>query len=120
MTNQPAGSGTPKSADDYLQLGWYQHAKDKLHAAAEESFRQAAVLKPNMVEAHYGLGLALKALGRPQEASVEFQKVVDLIESGGIDDPTRSAILRRMAIGHINQMRSGDWNLEKELWQRKE
>jgi len=119
MTTQSADTSTPMTAEDHMQRGWIQHAKDKLHASAEESFRQAIDLNPRLIDAYYGLGLSLKAMSRPQEAIEVFQKVVELIDSGVVDDPTRSAMLRRLSIGHINQMRGGNWDLEKELWQRK-
>ena len=25
-------------------------------------------------------------------------------------------MLRRLALGHVNEMTQGDWNLEKEIW----
>lgn len=119
MTNQPADAGTPKTAEDYMQQAWYQHARDKEYASAEQNFRKALAMNPRLVDALYGLGLTLKALGRPQESIQEFQKVVDLVDSGVLEDATRSAIVRRLSIGHINRLRTGNWDLEKELWQRK-
>lgn len=62
----------PKTADDFLRKGWMQHASEKLHSSAEESFRKAISLNPNLVDAHFALGLALKAQGRRAEAIPVF------------------------------------------------
>ena len=36
----------------------------------------------------------------------------------GIQDRTRSAVLRRIARGHLNMLEKGRWDLEKEIWGR--
>lgn len=110
----------PKTAQDFLRLGWTQHAGEKKYASAEESFRRAISLHPNLVDAHYALGLALKALGRNAEAIHAFQKVTSLLDDGVLEDRVRAGMLRRLAIGHRNQLEKGDWDLEKEIWKKAE
>jgi hypothetical protein len=55
---------------------------------------------------------------RKEEAIPSFQKAVSLIEAGKLENKDRSEMLRRLALGHINELTVGDWNLEKEIWQR--
>jgi hypothetical protein len=57
-----------------------------------------------------------KALGRKAEASEAFSQVLKLISSETCDKSTRKDMLRRLALGHINMINQGDWNLEKEIW----
>jgi cytochrome c-type biogenesis protein CcmH/NrfG len=115
---QTAHSLQGKTYEDYYREGWTLHGSKKDEVAAEEDFRQAIALDTNSVEAYYGLGLVLKAQDRRQEAIAAFQKVVDLLEASTTDDRSRSHMLRRLSIGHMNMLKTGDWNLEKEIWQR--
>jgi hypothetical protein len=41
-----------------------------------------------------------------------------LLDGGVVPDKSRARILRRLALGHVNEMTSGNWNLEAEIWQR--
>jgi tetratricopeptide (TPR) repeat protein len=109
-----------KSYEDYYREGWMNHGSRNDEDAAEEDFRQAIALNPKSVEAYFGLGLVLKAQDRHQEAILAFQQVVDFLESNIVEDRSRSQMLRRLAIGHMNQMKTGDWDLEKEIWKRVE
>jgi tetratricopeptide (TPR) repeat protein len=107
---EPKSAAESETTEDFFHQGWIQHLSEKDDAAAEESFRRAISLDINNVEAYYGLGLVLKAQGKGQGA----------IEAGGIKDNVRGEMLRRLTVGHINQLKSGDWGLEEEIWQRKE
>ncbi len=105
----------PQSAADFLRLGWVFHGKSN-EIAAEENFRKAISLSPALIDAFYGLGLTLKAQGRRQEAVKTFGEVISLLDTDISIDRTRRAILRRLTLGHINLLESGDWGLEKEIW----
>lgn len=107
----------PSSTDEYIKQAWSLKASGKLDEA-ESYFRKAIEQKPEMIEANYGLGLTLKAQGRRQDSIQCFEKVIELIDKG-IDDQTRGEMLRRLSLAHINQIRSGDWGLEKEIWKHK-
>ncbi len=107
----------PSTIEEYIKQAWSQKASGKLDEA-EAFFRKAITQKPEMIEAHYGLGLTLKAQGRRQDSIQCFEKVIELIDQG-IDDRTRGEMLRRLSLAHINQIRSGDWGLEKEIWKHK-
>ena len=115
---QATSSMQGKTSDDYYRQGWMNHGSKKNEEAAEEDFRQAIALNPKSVDAYFGLGLVLKAQDRRQEAILAFQQVVDFLETNIIEDRIRSQMLRRLAIGHVNQMKTCDWNLEKEIWNR--
>ncbi len=121
MTNNTADSPAvhqeSASAAAYINKGWELKSSGKLDEA-EDSFRKAITLQPGSVEAYYALGLTLKAQNRRQESIRSFEKVFDLVE-GGLEDRVRGQMLRRLTLGHINQLSNGDWNLEHEIWQRK-
>ena len=106
-----------QSAEDFLRKGWEFHSK-KQEDSAEESFRRAIHMSPGLFDAYYGLGLVLKAQGRKQEAIQAFKKVLDLLEDESSSEQTQRQMLRRLTLGHINMINSGDWNLEKEIWKR--
>jgi tetratricopeptide (TPR) repeat protein len=110
-----SSSTIPQSAEDYLRLGWVDHGKAN-ETAAEEEFQRAIQLSPALIDAYFGLALALKAQGRKQESIKIFQKVIELLDKDLSIDKTRHAVLRRLTHGHINQLESGDWGLEKEVW----
>jgi tetratricopeptide (TPR) repeat protein len=109
-------SSPPTTEMDYYQQGWLLHSSRKDEDAAEEKFRQALDSNPKHLDAYFGLGLVLKSQDRKQESIQAFQKVLELLESDPIDDKSRSEMLRRLTLAHINRMKSGDWNLEKEIW----
>lgn len=108
----------PKDLDTYMRRGWAYHSRDQ-EGKAEQDFRKALEIDPKSVDANYVLGLVLKAQGRVEEAIKYFDKTVELIEAGKIQDPSRSEMLRRLSLGHINELQKGDWDLEKEVWRRK-
>ncbi len=108
-----------KTYEDYFREAWLRHAT-KDEDAAEENFRKAIALNPQSADAYYGLGLVLKAQDRRQEAISAFQQVVDSLNPESEENRSRTHILRRLAIGHMNMLRSGDWDLEKEIWKRSE
>jgi tetratricopeptide (TPR) repeat protein len=106
-----------QSIDEYLRQGWANYGKGDLRTA-EERFRKAISLGPALIDAFYGLGLALKAQGRREEAIEIFQKLVDLLERDTTLDNIRRTMLQRLTKGQINLLKYGDWGLEKEIWKR--
>lgn len=107
----------PSSVVELISKAWEMKAGGKFDDA-EANFRKAISLDPTSVEAHYGLSLTLKSQDRRQESIAGFEKVLELIEQG-VEDRVRGEMLRRLTLGHINQLRNGDWALEKEIWKRK-
>lgn len=91
-----------------------------MHEKAEEDFRNALQLDPKSIDANYVLGLILKAQERKQEAVEYFKKTVDLLEEDRSENKARKEMLRRLAMGHINELSRGDWNLEEEIWQHQD
>jgi tetratricopeptide (TPR) repeat protein len=115
--DEPVSS--PHTYAEYYRQGWALHAAGK-QDASEQSLRKAIELEPDAVDAYFTLGLALKAQGRNREAVQVFQKVLSLIQSGTVEHNTRSEMVRRLAVGHINQIEKGDWDLEREIWRKKD
>jgi tetratricopeptide (TPR) repeat protein len=114
----PSALPEPKDVDSAMRRGWAYHSR-KQHAAAESDFRQALEYDPHSVDAHYALGLILKAQGRNDEAVSNFKQVLELITTGVISNQSRAEMLRRLSMGHVNELIQGDWNLEEEVWHHK-
>lgn len=109
----------PKSLDELSRKGWAAHAKGE-HSAAEKHFREAIAKHPKAIDAYYGMGLTLKAEGKREEAIDVFNKVLELLNEGVEETKSRAEMMRRLTTGHINQIEKGDWDLESEIWKKKE
>jgi len=106
------------SNDDLIRQGWTFHARGE-EEAAEKSFREAVSADPKNVEALYGLAMVLKSQGRRKDTIEVFNQVLELLENQEGIQSVRSTLLRRLVKAHINQIQTGNWNLESEIWQRK-
>jgi tetratricopeptide (TPR) repeat protein len=104
--------------DELILKGWAFHAEGE-QEAAEKSFRTAYEKDANSLEALYGLALVLKSQGRRRDSIKVFEQVIELIENKVMADKVRGTMLRRLAKAHVNELQNGDWNLEAEIWQRK-
>ncbi len=104
------------SAGEYAVRGWAFYAS-KDHQKAEADLRESLRLDPNDLDTHYALGLVLKASDQKIPAVEAFRKVVELASYQA--DPVRARMVRRLALGHIHDIETGEWNLEKETWQTK-
>jgi tetratricopeptide (TPR) repeat protein len=104
------------TAGDYAGRAWVYYSAGNYQEAVID-FCQALNLEPENPDTVYGLALALKSSGKTEQAIASFKKVIKIIESSS--DHIRAQMLKRLAIGHINRMKTGDWNLEKEMWQTK-
>lgn len=112
-----AVTANPESAEAHSNLGWGFYGQ-RQYAEAIETYRQALSLDRNLIDAHYGLGLALKESGAGQEAIPAFETVLSLAPQ--LENTVRGTMLQRLARGHINQIMSGDWKLDKELRQHED
>jgi tetratricopeptide (TPR) repeat protein len=108
----------PTDVDSYIRRGWAFHSRHQ-ERDAEADFRRALELDPESVDANYVLGLVLKAQNRQEDAVASFRRTIELLEAGKLEDRDRTQMLRRLSLGHINEMTQGDWNLEEEVWHRK-
>lgn len=110
-----AAKANPSDAGAQADLGWGLYGVGQ-RAEAAEQFKRALAIDMNHVDAHYGLGLASKALGLKEPAIAAFDKVATLATQ--LDDLVRGGMLRRLAHGHVNDMNVGDWQLAAEIWHR--
>jgi tetratricopeptide (TPR) repeat protein len=104
-----AVSANPNSAEAQSNLGWGYYGQ-RQYDQAIEAYRQALALDANFVDAHYGLGLALKEAGKGAEAVPSFETVIKLAPQ--LENGARAQMLARLAHGHINQIQKGDWSLD--------
>lgn len=114
---EPEAMENPQSVADYLRRGYAFYARSKF-PQAEDDFRKAISLDPHSVDSIYALGMTLKAEKKIDESVQTFKQAIAIIKSGVLEDKIRGDMLKRLAMGHINEMTEGDWNLEKEIWQR--
>ncbi len=106
----------PTTPADYLQRGWlFLSGKDPEKALND--FHKALEQDAENPDVYYAIALALKTLGKNAEAVEKFNKVLTLV--GNSTNQSTRQMLTRLTHGHINQINSGDWNLEKEIWQRR-
>jgi len=106
----------PSNSTELARRGWaYYYHQD--FAKAREDFLEAVQSEPRNIDFQYGLALTLKLIGKSQEAVQAFQKILGQIDD--IDDRVKATILKRLILGHINQLTQGNWNLGELVWQRK-
>lgn len=111
----PSTLPQPDSSSDYLRRAMSYYAR-KNYEKAMEDFNKAITLDPASEDAYYGLGMALKAAGNNTDSIQAFKSVINIMAESQDNSHDRKVMLRRLALGHINEMVSGDWNLEKEIW----
>jgi Tfp pilus assembly protein PilF len=115
----PTEGKEPTDYESFMRRGWVFHSRGE-QEKAESDFRRAVSYSPESVDANFALGLVLKAQGQKEEAVELFNKSMRLIELGKIDDHDQSTMMRRLTLGHINELTMGDWNLEDEIWHQAE
>jgi tetratricopeptide (TPR) repeat protein len=111
----PSNMGEPSTVDEYQKRGMAFYAR-KQFKEAEADLRKAILMDGNSIDSFYSLGMVLKAMNRKDDAVVAFKQALDLISAIPNEKTTKYDMLRRMALGHVNEMTQGDWNLEKEIW----
>jgi tetratricopeptide (TPR) repeat protein len=112
----PAAIESPTTAQDFVRRGMAYYAR-KSYAEAEKDLRQAITLDAKEIEGHYRLGMVFKAMKKKEDSIREFKTVIDLLEAQSELSPAKYEMMHRLALGHMNEVSQGDWNLEKEIWQ---
>jgi tetratricopeptide (TPR) repeat protein len=105
----------PQDGQIAIGLAWALYAAGE-YEKSDVMFSQAGLLDPGDVEPPYGNGMARRQRGDKQGAIEAFEKALRLADR--LEDRTRAQLLQRLAKGHVNFLRSGDWNLEREVWRR--
>lgn len=111
-TYKAAVTENPNNAEAHSNLGWAYYGQ-RQYPEAIRAFREALKVDRNWVDAHYGLGMALKESGAGGEAVTSFEAVTRLAPQ--LDNQVRGTMLAKLAHGHINQIQHGDWNIDHEL-----
>ena len=115
----PTQGEEPTDYEGFMRRGWAFHSSGE-QEKAETDFRTAMVYSPDSVDAIYALGLVMKAQKKKEDAIELFKKCMELIESGKIEDHSQSEMMRRLTLAHINELTTGDWNLEDQIWHQAE
>ncbi len=105
----------PQDAQAAIGLAWALYAAGD-YEESEAAFSQAGMLDPGDVEPAYGLGMTRRQRDDKQGAIDAFEKAMRLADR--LQDRTRAQLLQRLAKGHVNFLRGGDWDLEREVWRR--
>ena len=103
----------PQDNEELVQRGWLYYGKQNYDKALDD-FSKALIKDPENPDIIYALGLAYKASGSAQKAIETFEKA--LLQLDKYQDAVEARMLLRLIHGHINQLKIGDWNLEKEIW----
>ncbi len=111
----PTGLPEPTDYESFMRRGWAHHAKGE-HERAESDFRRAVSYSPESVDANFALGLNLKSQGRKDEAVEVFNQTMQLIVGEKAESDSKTEMMRRLTLGHINELTIGDWNLEDQIW----
>jgi tetratricopeptide (TPR) repeat protein len=109
---EPTEPSTPVTADEFIESGW-NHFSKKEFFRSEADFKKALEIQPENADTLYALGMAQQASGNTQEAIRTFEEVIQLLEARKVEDPVRSLMLTRLANGHINRMKTGNWDMQK-------
>jgi tetratricopeptide (TPR) repeat protein len=104
----------PQTAADYAGRGWLYFSRQ--HYLEAQSDLETAISLDTNVDFFYSLGLILRAQGKNAEALAAFEKTLVMVTDS--ENRQRTTMLRRLTLGQINMIKSGDWNLEKEVWKR--
>ncbi len=107
----------PIRAEDFLKRAMAYYAR-RMFPKASNDIQQAVQIDSQSVDAWYALGLISKASGDKGQAEQAFRKVIDLLDNTPQENLVTAHMLRRLALGEINFLTKGDWDLEKEIWQR--
>ena len=113
----PASISNPSTVEDFVKRGMAYYARKQL-PEAEADLKKAVSMNGNNIDSYYSLGMVLKAMNRRDEAVAAFNQAISLIHARPDSKVIKFDMLRRLALGHINEMTQGDWNLEKEIWKR--
>lgn len=108
---QTVGDSASQDEIGFVQSGWNHYVKQEYYRA-EDDFKKALVISPDNVDTLYALGMTLQASDRQPEAIQTFEQVIRLLEEPDEENFVRAHMLTRLAHGHINRMKSGDWKLE--------
>jgi tetratricopeptide (TPR) repeat protein len=109
----------PTDCEGFMRRGWAYHSRGE-QDKAEADFRRAISFSPESVDANYAMGLVFKSQGRNEDAVEIFNKTMQFIKDGKIEDRAQSEMMRRLTLGHINELTTGDWNLEDQIWHQEE
>jgi tetratricopeptide (TPR) repeat protein len=113
----PTSIAEPTTVDDYQRRGMAYYAR-KQFPEAEADLKKAISLDPKSIDSFYSLGMVYKAMGKDDDAVSAFKQVVNLITERSDASTVKNDMLRKLALGHMNEITNGDWNLEKEIWKR--
>ena len=94
--------------EELLARGWlFLTRKD--YPKSEADLRSALDSQPDNYEILYALALLLASDNRPQEALQAFERALKTLDT--MDNVVRAHMLTRLINGHINRIKTGDWNL---------
>jgi tetratricopeptide (TPR) repeat protein len=113
----PTSIAEPNTVDDYQRRGMAYYAR-KQFSEAETDLKKAITLDAKSIDSFYSLGMVYKAMGKGDAAVSAFKQAVNLITERADASAVKYDMLRKLALGHINEITKGDWNLETEIWKR--
>jgi tetratricopeptide (TPR) repeat protein len=113
----PVNMPQPNTVNDYIKRGMGYYARQQFKEA-EADLKKAVSMDGDNIDSFYSLGMVLKAMHKKEEAVAAFNQAISLIRARSDASDVKYDMLRRLALGHVNELTSGDWNLESEIWKR--
>jgi len=107
----------PSDYESFLHRGWTYNVRGE-QEQAESDFRRAISFSPESVDANFALGLNLKYQGKKDEAVEVFTRTMEILEGGEAERDSKTEMMRRLTLGHINELTTGEWDLEDQIWHR--
>ena len=113
LDQQARAPGSEAAA--WLRFGWALYAAGSYLQAAEAA-RECRTRSASDPEPSYLMGMALKAAGDGEAAVAAFKAAAAVLPA--MQEAVRGAMLRRLAVGQVNWIERGKWDLEPETWIR--
>jgi tetratricopeptide (TPR) repeat protein len=111
----PTTMGEPKTIEEYQKRGMAYYARKQFDEAIAD-LNKAIAMDANNIDSYYSLGMVFKASNDKDHSVSAFKKAIELIQARSDTPSVKFDMLRRLALGHVNEIIQGDWNLEKEIW----
>jgi uroporphyrinogen decarboxylase len=103
IVTDPGQIPVPQTAAEFLRRGYAYYSR-RMYTQAIQDYQAAIASDPEMIDAVYALGMAFKAEKQNEKSVRTFHQVLDLLNAGAVGDRIRADMLRRLALGHINEI----------------
>jgi tetratricopeptide (TPR) repeat protein len=105
--NEPMPAAEPQTAEEFSKRGWVYLSAHENDSAVSD-FKTALSIDSKLFDAVYGLGRALKAQNKMEEANRQFDSALELIDNGVYEENARAEMMRRIIRAHRKGPAAGE------------